>query len=109
MAGDPTVNEVLHKTASKPALSKRIKRSQVDALLEVLVVAGELVLLAPSVFPAISRDRKDDYLLAYSIAGHATHLVTGDLDLLKLEHDFAFQIGTPAELLKVLSQEAPEH
>ena len=109
LIGDPTVDEVLNKTASKSSLSKKITRSQVDALLDVLVVAGEPISLAASVIPAISRDRKDDYLLAYAIAGRATHLVTGDRDLVELEHDFGFQIVTPTQFVRILEQEEPNN
>ncbi|MEM7533787.1 MAG: putative toxin-antitoxin system toxin component, PIN family, partial [Chloroflexota bacterium] len=35
--------------------------------------------------PQICRDPKDDYLLAYAIAGKADYIVTGDKDLLVLE------------------------
>lgn len=97
LIGNPTVDEVLHKTASKSSLSKRITPSQVDALLDALGMAGEIVSSTPNVIPSITRDRKDDYLLMYSMAGHATYLVTGDRDLLDLEQDFGFRIVSPAE------------
>jgi putative PIN family toxin of toxin-antitoxin system len=105
LISDPTIDEILHKTASKPSLSRHITRSQVDALLDVIELAGEHVRSAPSVIPAISRDRKDDYLVTYSIAGNATHLVTGDKDLPEHGQDFGFEIVTPAQFVAMLDAE----
>lgn len=103
--GDPTVDEIVHKAAAKPYLSRRISPRQVDALVTTMEYAGDDVRTAPTVIPAISRDRKDDYLLTYAIAGNATHLVTGDRDLLDLEHHYRFRIVSPAEFVGVLEQE----
>lgn len=106
--GDPTIDEILRKAANKPFLSNRISQSQVNALLQVMGLTGKHIRTVPSVIPAISRDRKDDYLLTYSIAGNATHLVTGDKDLLTLKHDFGFQILTPADFVALLKEDGPE-
>jgi len=38
-----------------------------------------------SLIPAVTRDPKDDYLLAHALVGGADCLVTGDEDLLTLQ------------------------
>lgn len=50
----------------------------------------------------LSRDSKDDYLLAYAESGGADYLVTYDGDLLALDGAFAFRIVTPPDFLAVL-------
>lgn len=100
--GDPTIVEIQDKTTNKPYFVERISQSQVSWLLQAMGASGDHVRTAPTVIPAIGRDRKDDYLLTYSMAGNATHLVTGDKDLLELDNSFEFRIVTPAQFLALL-------
>ena len=46
------------------------------------------------------RDSKDDKFLAVAVTGHATHIVTGDEDLLALNPFQGIQIVSPQVLLK---------
>ena len=48
------------------------------------------------------RDRKDNFLLALSLDGKATHLITGDKDLLVLETFGMTKVLTITEYLKQL-------
>ncbi len=57
---------------------------------------------------AVTRDPKDDYLLAYALVGKADYLVTGDEDLLELEQVDALKIVTAREFLTVLETVQPE-
>ncbi len=46
------------------------------------------------------RDSKDDKFLEVAVTGHATHIVTGDEDLLALNPFLGIQIVSPQVLLK---------
>ena len=46
------------------------------------------------------RDSKDDEFLEVAVTGHATHIVTGDEDLLALNPFQGIQIVSPQALLK---------
>lgn len=47
------------------------------------------------------RNSKDDKFLELGVSGHATHIITGDTDLLALNPFQGIQIVPPQELLKV--------
>ncbi len=55
--------------------------------------------------PKVTRDWKDDYLLAYALVGQADYLVTGDNDLLVLQQVGNLSIVSPQEFLKTLQSE----
>lgn len=100
--GTPTLRELLDKVASKPYLKSRIVAEDVDDFLYLLHIAGERVMNAPEVIPAVTRDRKDDYLIAYSVSGRADYLVSGDPDLLVLKAFEGVRIVSPAEFVQLL-------
>jgi len=97
--------EVLTRTSEKAYLSSRIERSDAEGLVTLLEQAGEKqpVLVGPH--PPYGRDPKDDYLIAYAVAGHADYLVTDDEDLLVLDGRLPFRIVRPPELLAVLREQ----
>lgn len=51
----------------------------------------------------MTRDPKDDYLIAYAVIGEADYLVTGDKDLLVLEQIAGVTIVTPARFADLLA------
>ncbi len=51
-------------------------------LLDILASVAEPIPKIREPIPAVTRDPKDDYLLAYALVGQADYLVTGDGDLL---------------------------
>jgi putative PIN family toxin of toxin-antitoxin system len=55
--------------------------------------------------PAVTRDPKDDYLIAYALIGEADFLVTGDTDLLDLKSVGKLRILTPADFVATLHLE----
>ncbi len=69
---------------SKPYLQKNIEPAEVDRLMFVLRSIAIPVQPLPSPFPTLTRDTRDDYLLAYAGAHDVDILVTGDKDLLVL-------------------------
>lgn len=70
---------------------------------------ADLRLLAVMVDPQtklgkMTRDVKDDPVLACAVDGQADYLVTGDPDLLELKEFGAIQIITPDQFLQVLTR-----
>jgi putative PIN family toxin of toxin-antitoxin system len=50
---------------------------------------------------AACRDAKDDKFLELAVSGHATHIITGDADLLALNPFQKIQIIAPQEFLRL--------
>jgi putative PIN family toxin of toxin-antitoxin system len=104
------VKEFSRKVASKSYLAKRISREQANDLMEGILAVAEVISVISTAIPnlpVITRDRKDDYLLAYAVVGEADYLVTGDDDLLALGIVEGVNIVTPASFLVVLSDQQP--
>ena len=62
--------------------------------------ASEVFLVEVTEQLAICRDPRDDRFLEVALAGKATHLITGDRDLLALDHLHDTGITTPAAFLE---------
>lgn len=90
----------VHITFRLPYLSSRMPFPMVETVLaEIAARALEAPRVEPPI-PAICRDPRDDYLLAQAIASGATHLLTGDKDLLALrDAGLPFGVVTPLELM----------
>jgi putative PIN family toxin of toxin-antitoxin system len=104
------VREFSRKVASKSYLAKRISREQANELMEGLLAVAEVITVISNAItdlPVITRDPKDDYLLAYALVGEADYLVTGDDDLLALGRVEGMKIVTPASFLEVLDDHQP--
>jgi putative PIN family toxin of toxin-antitoxin system len=56
-------------------------------------------------FPSISRDKKDNYLLAYAVQYNADYLITDDKDLIDLGPIENLQILTPKQFLELIVKE----
>ena len=100
--GAPTLQEILDKVANKPYLASRILPDDLDELLSLLDITGDRITNAPDVVPVVSRDRKDDYLITYSMFGHADYLVSGDRDLLVLGKVEDLHIVSPSAFVEIL-------
>ncbi len=94
--------ELRTNTAAKPFLASRILPADVAALESLLADAAEMVPELPEPFPAVGRDRKDDYLIPHALLGQADYLVTGDNDLVSLGEIETLRIVRPAQFLAVL-------
>ena len=99
-------DDILEETAR--ALTRpRIKESygyapgEVAHFLALLMQTGEIVHELSEV-PALSRDPNDDVIIAAAVAARATHLVTGDNDLLSLGSHEGVLIVTPRDFLHLL-------
>ena len=100
----PDLLEELERVATRKShLAKRIHPDHLERLRDLLLAAGELLPAIEETIPAITRDRKGDYLLAYAFVSAAEFLVTGDDDLLVLRKVGNLTIISPptfAELLR---------
>lgn len=77
-----------------------------DRLMSVLRSIAIPVQPLPFPFPAVTRDTRDDYLLAYASAYDVDVLVTGDKDLLVLsEHLDRPRIMSVREFLAFIQSE----
>lgn len=72
---------------------------EAEILLTAYESVAELVYLAD--IKPVSRDPKDDPILATALAGKADYIVTGDKDLLVLEKYKRIVIINPANFIKI--------
>jgi len=97
------LDEIYATVTSKPHLSSRIPPAQLREFLDLLTAIGEELPRAQQPIPRISRDEKDDFLIAYAILGEADCLVTGDKDVLVLSDIIEkFAIVTPRQFIEML-------
>jgi hypothetical protein len=79
------LDEVGHTIRRKPHLIQRITEAKLARFLQLLQSVAEPIPLITEKIPSITRDPKDDYLIAYAVVGQADYLISGDKDLLVLE------------------------
>jgi putative PIN family toxin of toxin-antitoxin system len=82
-------------------IAKVVPELLFDAFIRTFKNAGESVLLID--IEPVSRDAKDDHILALAKHGKADILVTGDEDLLVLKDHAGARILRPAEFFKEFS------
>jgi putative PIN family toxin of toxin-antitoxin system len=97
--------EIIRKVHQKSYLSARISVVAAKRFVELVEASSELVELSSTPFPAISRDRNDDFLLGIALASGADYIVSGDNDLLSLREHRGIGIVNASELLFLLAQE----
>lgn len=98
------VREFGMRIDQKPYLANHIHAGEAQEFLQLLREVAEIVPAITQPIPAISRDPKDNYLLAYAVIAQANYLVTGDHDLLVLGTVEMVQIVTPAQFAALLQQ-----
>ena len=106
------LEELARALRRKRYLAERITEEEMHEFMDLLLVVSETIPLISEAIPAVTRDAKDDYLLAYALVGQADYLVTGDKDLLSLSQFENLKLLSPAAFLRLLenSQRAPgEH
>ena len=98
--------EELGHVLGYPRIAERVRLdpTDVDVILAALlsqaeVVPGELQL------PGVTRDPKDDAVVACAVEGQADYLVSGDEDLLVLHAYEGTQVVTPRRFLEILRRE----
>ena len=96
------LEELARKAAQKKYLAERINPQELKDLVGILSRESEIIPKITEEIPAVSRDPKDDYLLAYALVGQADYLVTGDKDLLVLERVGTVTIATPRQFWQLV-------
>lgn len=81
----PLLDELEHTVRRKPYLLNAITEATLTRFIELLKIISEDVPFISAEIPQITRDPKDDFLIAYAILGKADYLVSVDKDLLVLE------------------------
>jgi putative PIN family toxin of toxin-antitoxin system len=100
----PLLLAELEEVLRRPRIARRTPVARVRAFLRALQ-AGGVQVEDPADIPAVTRDPKDDYLLALGRAAGADLIVSGDRDL--LEADVSPPVLTPRELLDLLERAQP--
>lgn len=99
---EPVQTEFVEKVTEKPYLADRITRNELQEFISALALVAETIAPITQEIPTVTRDPKDDYLIAYAAVSEADYLVTGDTDLLVLEEVAGIRILAPAKFLEHL-------
>jgi hypothetical protein len=84
--------------ARRPKFKKYFTVSDLNSLLSEIHLKAEFLEVRSQV--SLCRDSKDDFLLSLSQEGNATHLITGDKDLLEIKTFGKTSILTLTEYLE---------
>lgn len=101
------LDEMARKARGKKYLADRISPNELQEFARILSDLAETIPVITEEIPAVTRDPKDDYLLAYAVVGEADYLVTGDDDLLVLGNVEGVKIVTAREFLAILHSGCP--
>jgi uncharacterized protein len=93
------LEELAARIVDKPYLKRHIEADEVTQLATILRSVAEVIPRIESPIPAVTRDPKDDYLLAYAVVGQADYLITGDKDLLVLGQAVGVTICRPRDFV----------
>jgi uncharacterized protein len=91
----------LHTVLSRPKFERYVSAQQRDEFLTAVLRDAEVIEISQAI--TACRDPKDDMYLELSVNGAATHLVTGDDDLLILHPFRGIAIVQPKALVDLLS------
>jgi putative PIN family toxin of toxin-antitoxin system len=93
----------LNHVLSYPRIANRLRLTDadVDLILAALLSQGEVVAGALQL-PGVTRDPKDDPLVACAVEGGAAYLVSGDGDLLDLDEYEGVRVVPPGEFVEIL-------
>jgi uncharacterized protein len=99
---EDVLQELAQKVKGKKYLTGRIRVGDLDELATLLGGVAEVIPKITTPIPAVTRDPKDDYLLAYALVGEADLLVTGDEDLLTIKQVEQTKIITPRQFISIV-------
>jgi putative PIN family toxin of toxin-antitoxin system len=104
LASDATLTE-LHEVLSRSRFERRASfERRMEFVAEVMLLGDDVEIVTRV---TACRDPDDDKFLEVAVNGHATHLVTGDRDLLALHPFRGIPILTPADFLASVSPPTP--
>ena len=98
------INELNQKLTGKKYLSSRISKADAQELLEVLTKVADVIPEITELIPKVTRDKKDDFLLACAVVGEADYLVSGDKDLQVIKNVQGVKIVSPIEFSEILKE-----
>lgn len=105
LVSEATVAE-LNEVLRRPKFNKYLPEEKRLEFLAALVQESELVEVTEEI--TACRDGKDDKFLEAAVSGGASHLVTGDADLLALHPFRGIAVLTPQAFLASLLSSEPE-
>ncbi|MBI4872924.1 MAG: putative toxin-antitoxin system toxin component, PIN family [Candidatus Riflebacteria bacterium] len=96
--------EEARKCIFYPRVRKRIRSTdeEIDTFLTALAVLSDVVEVTLYDLTAVPRDPDDSKYLAVALEGMATHVVSGDRDLLDMGEYQGIAIVTPARFIALL-------
>jgi putative PIN family toxin of toxin-antitoxin system len=97
------VEELVH-VLSYPRITERLRldESELAAVLDALLSRAE-VTSGRFRMPGVTRDPKDDSVVACAKEGEADYIVSGDQDLLVLGEYEGIQVVTPRQFVEILA------
>lgn len=87
--------------ASRPKFNKYFSKADLSLLLRQIEMKAEFIKVTSIV--EICRDPKDNFLFSLALDGNATHLISGDKDILSLTKLGQTAIITMADYLKIIT------
>jgi putative PIN family toxin of toxin-antitoxin system len=103
---DTTLQELNDKVRNKPWLAQRIP-GEAEAELAARLTSMAHIIPSPERIPAVTRDRRDDYMLVPVMLGAVDYVVSGDKDLLVLGEHAGVRIVSPAAFVAILDGSSP--
>ena len=96
------VGELIH-VLDYPRIAERIylKEAEVDTILAALLSQAEMV-PGEIELPGVTRDPKDDAVVACAVEGEADYIISGDQDLLVLGEYEGIEVVTPRRFIDIL-------
>jgi putative PIN family toxin of toxin-antitoxin system len=101
---EKSIEELMIKLREKKFLTERIAGHEAQAFVHLLQGIAEIVPPIESPLPKVTRDEKDDYLVAYALVYQADYLVSGDGDLLELTQIEEVKMIKPVDFVRLLQQ-----
>jgi hypothetical protein len=102
LVSEATITE-LDEVLRRPKFAKYVSEEKRLEFLAALVRDAELVAITEEVKEC--RDPQDDKFLALAVSGHATHIVSGDADLLALHPFRAISVVSPHDFLTLMQEQ----
>lgn len=101
LVSDSTIAE-FDDVFRRPKFNKYVSEELRLEFLAALVTAAEVVEITEQI--TACRDPKDDKFLSLAVSGKASHIITGDKDLLVLNPFRAVAVVTPQDFLALASK-----